>query len=857
MHNKKAAGLSVNDTKICSVSEAKRMESGRIIVNGMIASISTLYMVISKSEWECSNFNCSLQGSETFTPPLLVPPQKLDNTAGFKVACFKCNSTAFNVNHTYRNARTIQLEDVDKNAEENNIDRLEVVTYDDACAHVIPGEVVNITGDLYIQRKLDGGGKGKKLASVLHSNEIKYKNKEEIVVTPRDIEIFHKHKQICNRAYARELEAVQRNEPWSKKISPMRYIDRIVAMFAPNVIGHNDKKLGLLRSLIGGRSDHGNDNGRRGRINTLMVGDPGTAKSLLAREATKIFSNSRYVTAQNASGKSLIAIVDKENDSLFLRLGAIVLAKGAICAINEIGAMSLDDQQHLIDVAEEGRCTVDKYGMHFEIDSPTTIIATANPYNATWNKGYVMSKDEIPTLKTFLDRCDQVYGSRDAPSEEEIIEYTKQKTNLRKRRPHNYNFLKKLLTYAKAINPEMTLDAEDRLNKFWIKAKHEGTATNRTYDSIFRLAEAQAKLNLSSEVSDEIATQTMDSIRMMLSQYGKIVETIESPKDITYRSFFYILKQTKTGLSVSELCKIACEEHKHVAEYLGYKWDMEHNHKIKPIVDMLLNYHGKNIKIVKMKPMVLQYIDDGDNSVYDVSDTTDIIRGSNVENGNTRNEKTSDMSDNHIYQQSNFDVSNITTTDVTDATDASGKNNEQNNNVKTKAMSDKSDLPESSSDYYLTSDESDSNSNSHSPIPNNNNNNNNNAITTYDVSDATDTLSQQQSEKEKSLNETMSDTPDRSDSDENVDYNKQANNQLYSILTDPSADLHHQQIFWQRFDELEKESDNKLVDHQILKESLVSSGKFYVGDAHKCIESMVRLGRIIQVGFHKYKRKIE
>jgi DNA replicative helicase MCM subunit Mcm2 (Cdc46/Mcm family) len=463
---------------------------------------------------------------------------------------------------------------------------------------------------------------------------------------------FFTNKEICGITYQRELEAVRRNEPWSKKISPMRYIDRIVAMFAPNVIGHNDKKLGLLRSLIGGRSDHGNDNGRRGRINTLMVGDPGTAKSLLAREATKIFSNSRYVTAQNASGKSLIAIVDKENDSLFLRLGAIVLAKGAICAINEIGAMSLDDQQHLIDVAEEGRCTVDKYGMHFEIDSPTTIIATANPYNATWNKGYMISKDEIPTLKTFLDRCDQVYGSRDAPSEEEIIEYTKQKTNLRKRRPHNYNFLKKLLTYAKAINPKMTLDAEDRLNKFWIKAKHESTATNRTYDSIFRLAEAQAKLNLSTEVSDEIATQTMDSIRLMLSQYGKIVETIASPKDITYRSFFYILKQTKTGLSVSELCKIACEENKHISEYLGNRFDMEHNHKIKPVVDMLLNYHVKNIKIVKMKPMVLQYIDDH-NSVSDVSDATDIVRGSNTENGNTRNEKTSDRSDDHIYQQSN------------------------------------------------------------------------------------------------------------------------------------------------------------------------------------------------------------
>ena len=66
-------------------------------------------------------------------------------------------------------ARTIQLENVDKNAEEDNIDRLEAVIYDDASARVVAGKVVDIIGDLYIQRKLDVGGRGKKLTGVLHS----------------------------------------------------------------------------------------------------------------------------------------------------------------------------------------------------------------------------------------------------------------------------------------------------------------------------------------------------------------------------------------------------------------------------------------------------------------------------------------------------------------------------------------------------------------------------------------------------------------------------------------------------------------------------------------------------------------
>ena len=72
-------------------------------------------------------------------------------------------------------------------------------------------------------------------------------------------------------------------------------------------------------------------------------------------------------------------------------MALLYLSRGSVCVINEFGAMSLDDQKHLLDIAEEGSCTIDKYGLHLEIDSPTTIITTANPYNQTWS-GFKMKK---------------------------------------------------------------------------------------------------------------------------------------------------------------------------------------------------------------------------------------------------------------------------------------------------------------------------------------------------------------------------------------------------------------------------------------------------------------------------------
>ena len=73
--------------------------------------------------------------------------------------------------------------------------------------------------------------------------------------------------------------------------------------------------------------------------------------------------------------------------------------------------------------------------------------------------------------------------------------------------------------------------------------------------------------------------------------------------------FVDILKHTKIGITITENCvRWSCKENKQIAEYLGEKWNVEHNHKLRTVIDLLLN-HGK-IKQVNAKPMVLQYIDE-------------------------------------------------------------------------------------------------------------------------------------------------------------------------------------------------------------------------------------------------------
>ena len=61
-------------------------------------------------------------------------------------------------------------------------------------------------------------------------------------------------------------------------------------------------------------------------------------------------------------------------------------------------------------------------------------------------------------------------------------------------------------------------------------------------------------------------------------------------------------------------------------------------------------------------------------------------------------------------------------------------------------------------------------------------------------------------------------------------------------------------IFFKVFEELSKENGNGLVDYEKIRLRLISTGKFFAGDAVIIIEQMVRTGKIVETSFHLYRR---
>jgi MoxR-like ATPase len=521
----------------------------------------------------------------------------------------------------------------------------------------------------------------------------------------------------------------------------------------------------------------------------VLVGEPGLAKSQLIKETTKLVPNSRYESGQNSSGKSLTAIVTKEDENYVLRLGPVPLAKEAICAINELGRMSFEDQAYLLDTMEEGEFTINKYGINARIRAPTAIIASANPLNnSSWIHDDKIDLDEIPAIKPLIDRFDLMFVFRTLRDATTIREYAERKSDLEDRLiPDYYTYLKKHIIYAKQLipNPKLSDEAKSMLNDYWINLA-ENFGSPRILETLFRLAKSRARLKLKQVVDAEDARETMQFYNIILQQHQQVVSIPDSPRDVTYNECVSILKESKLAITLDELVKSACQRNEQVKRYLGDNkrpLRLQDNWKLRSVYEMLLNH--EYIKRVNEKPIVFQWLDNNSSS----------DGGSNGDHGSGTMAAS---------------YASYTSYDVYDAYEVEGQ--------PTKIKNPQGRIE------------------------------NNTIASTKNVTN---------------LQDKTSDTSDTSDSRYNStdDYTNSSDNNKWSyqqMSSSPSSnDNNIEGIFWERFEELASQNnDVGIVDHTKLQASLVSSDRFHVGDARLIIEEMVKAGKIIEVDFHKYKKKI-
>lgn len=412
------------------------------------------------------------------------------------------------------------VEETHENTERNNQPaKIKVILHEDLCgisttAKNIPGTLVRITGVLNEERKYGRKGELTLLERFIEVNNIEHLEDDEI-----DMDLTEEER-VKFREIAKSPNAV----------------DLISKCIAPSVHGYDEIKQALAFQLFGGVSSKRNDGTyTREMIHGLLVGDPGTAKSVMLRFMSSATSRGRFVSGKGASGVGLTAAVKKSEitGDWALEAGAMVLANGSIMAVDEGDKMDEADRSNLHEGMSLGTITINKAGLGATLPARTSVLMAANPKRGRFNhKEDLIS--QINLVPSLLSRFDFVYIIKDKPHEDgdmdiamKILEQHSEEQVLP---AMDMNELRKYINMAKQIDPIMTKEAKDVIAKFYVdlrkQTKEAGDGsliipiTPRQLESLVRLAEAHARLKMRKHVGPDDAKHAVTVMRNYLKEFG-------------------------------------------------------------------------------------------------------------------------------------------------------------------------------------------------------------------------------------------------------------------------------------------------------------------------------------------------
>jgi hypothetical protein len=229
------------------------------------------------------------------------------------------------------------------------------------------------------------------------------------------------------------------------------------------------------------------------------------------------------------------------------------------------------------------------------------------------------------------------------------------------------NFLRKYLMYARTFDPTISEEAREMLNEYWINMGSVGVrGLPRKLESLESAAIALTKLKLKNVVDAEDVTEIMEFYNLILLRFRQSAAVSRNPRDIAYEECVDVLKSSKFAISYEELIRSACNRNEKVKRYIGDKYKLEHNIKLRAIVELLQNHN--HIIQTSQKPIVFQWIDtqkdtDNDSLPSDVSDVSDTgilgpdknnSKEKDQENKNGPVESISDVSDTSDRKQKHW-----------------------------------------------------------------------------------------------------------------------------------------------------------------------------------------------------------
>lgn len=289
-------------------------------------------------------------------------------------------------------------------------------------------------------------------------------------------------------------------------------LERITKSIAPSIYGSSDIKKAIACMLFGGSRKRLPDGlNRRGDINILLLGDPGTAKSQLLKFVEKVAPVGVYTSGKGSSAAGLTASVirDPHSRNFIMEGGAMVLADGGVVCIDEFDKMREDDRVAIHEAMEQQTISIAKAGITTTLNSRCAVFAAANSVFGRWDES--KAEANIDFMPTILSRFDTIFVVKDEHDERKDSRLAKHVMGLHmnalqeEQGELSLATLKKYIAYCRArCGPRLSREASDKLKNYYLfmrtsnkeEKKSNIPITVRQLEAIVRISESLAKMEL-------------------------------------------------------------------------------------------------------------------------------------------------------------------------------------------------------------------------------------------------------------------------------------------------------------------------------------------------------------------------
>lgn len=323
-----------------------------------------------------------------------------------------------------------------------------------------------------------------------------------------------------------------------ERFKELDFLGNIPQIIAPNISGHEEVKKAIACALFGGTRRVKNGVSLRGDVNVLLLGDPGIAKSQLLKFTAKISPISVYTSGKGSSAAGLTATVVRNNSGEYsLEGGALVLGDCGICCIDEFDKMDEFDRVAIHEAMEQQTVSIAKAGITTVLNTRTAIIAAANPKFGRYDD-LKSPAENIEFGSTILSRFDCIFILKDQKIREKDISLAKHILDINVKQTeemYDNDFIKRYISYAKTINPEMDSSSREKIKQFYLHMRKNKASTNesntrnnpdvqtsinkskntipitvRQLEAVIRMSEAFARMSLSQIVSEKHVDLAID-----------------------------------------------------------------------------------------------------------------------------------------------------------------------------------------------------------------------------------------------------------------------------------------------------------------------------------------------------------